>query len=130
MAYLLDTNIVIHAVDGSPSVLEKMAELGGEIVLSSLCYAELQRGYADPLLGPRHRARLEVLLRRIPIIAFDRAAADAYGLVIAQLGFIRGRDFDRMIAAHAISTRSILVTNNAADFQDIPNLSLESWATA
>lgn len=129
MAYLLDTNIVIHAVDGSPTVLEKMAEFGGEIALSSLCYAELQRGYADPLLGPRHRARLEVLLRRIPIIAFDRAAADAYGLIIAQLGFIRGRDFDRMIAAHAISTRSILVTNNAGDFKDIPNLSLENWAT-
>jgi len=54
VAYLLDTNIVIHAVDGSPSVLEKMAELGGEIVLSSLCYAELQRGYRlrDRVLRP------------------------------------------------------------------------------
>jgi tRNA(fMet)-specific endonuclease VapC len=32
-----------------------------------------------------------------------------------------------MIAAHAISTGSILVTANAADFRDIPELTLENW---
>jgi tRNA(fMet)-specific endonuclease VapC len=36
-------------------------------------------------------------------------------------------DYDRMIAAHAISSRSILVTNNLADFSDIPGLSMEKW---
>jgi tRNA(fMet)-specific endonuclease VapC len=33
---------------------------------------------------------------------------------------------NRMIAAHAISD-SILVTNNQADFHDIPGLSMENW---
>jgi tRNA(fMet)-specific endonuclease VapC len=33
-----------------------------------------------------------------------------------------------MIAAHAISSDSILVTNNKADFRDIPGLAMESWA--
>jgi tRNA(fMet)-specific endonuclease VapC len=33
-----------------------------------------------------------------------------------------------MIAAHSISTRSILVTNNASDFADIPGLTLENWS--
>jgi tRNA(fMet)-specific endonuclease VapC len=32
-----------------------------------------------------------------------------------------------MIAAHAISSHSILVTNNLADFSDIPGLSTENW---
>ena len=32
-----------------------------------------------------------------------------------------------MIAAHAISSDSILVTNNKADFRDIPGLSMENW---
>lgn len=38
-----------------------------------------------------------------------------------------GARFDRMIAAHAIATSSVLVTDNAADFQDIPALKIENW---
>jgi tRNA(fMet)-specific endonuclease VapC len=51
----------------------------------------------------------------------------AYGWIIAQCGWARGRDFDRMIAAHAISSGSILVTDNETDFRDIPGLSMENW---
>ncbi|HEX4294472.1 MAG TPA: hypothetical protein VHZ29_10080 [Rhizomicrobium sp.] len=37
------------------------------------------------------------------MLAFDAAAAEAYGYIIAALGWVRGRDFDRMIAAHEIA---------------------------
>jgi predicted nucleic acid-binding protein len=33
---------------------------------------------------------------------------------------VKGRDFDRMVAAHAISARAVLVTNHSGDFRDIP----------
>jgi tRNA(fMet)-specific endonuclease VapC len=46
---------------------------------------------------------------------------------LRKCGLARGRDYDRMIAAHAISSDSILVTNNNADFGDIPGLSVENW---
>jgi tRNA(fMet)-specific endonuclease VapC len=42
---------------------------------------------------------------------------------------VKGRDYDRMIAAHAIASRSVLVTDNEADFRDIPGLAIENWAT-
>jgi tRNA(fMet)-specific endonuclease VapC len=42
---------------------------------------------------------------------------------------VKGRDFDRMIAAHALSTASVLVTKNVSDFRDIPGLTIESWKT-
>ena len=128
MAYLIDTNIAIYARDGTDAVLAKLAEHDGEVLLSALSLAELQRGvYRHPSLTAIRQARLEVLLRGLPVLPFDASAAVAYGRIIAQCGWARGRDYDRMIAAHAISSHSILVTNNLADFTDIPGLSTENW---
>jgi tRNA(fMet)-specific endonuclease VapC len=126
--YLIDTNIAIHARDGTDTVLDKLAQHGGEVLLSALSLAELQRSiYRDSNFTAIRHARLEVLLRGLPVLPFDAAAAVAYGQIIAQCGWTRGRDYDRMIAAHAISSGCILVTNNEADFRDIPDLSIENW---
>ena len=123
-----DTNIAIHARDGTDAVLDKLAEHDGEVLLSALSLAELQRGvYRDPSLRAIRQARLEALLRGLPVLPFDATAALAYGRIIAQCGWVRGRDFDRMIAAHAISSNSVLVTDNTADFSDVPGLSMENW---
>ncbi len=73
------------------------------------------------------QARLSLLLPSLTVLPFDLAAALAYGRIIAQCGWAKGRDFDRMIAAHAIATSSVLVTDNAGDFQDIPGLKTEIW---
>jgi len=128
MAYLIDTNIAIHARDGTETVLEKLAEHDGEVLLSALSLAELQRGlYRDPAFTALRQARLEVLLRGMPVLPFDASAAQAYGRIIAQCGWVRGRDYDRMIAGHAISSGSVLVTDNDGDFRDIPGLSIENW---
>jgi tRNA(fMet)-specific endonuclease VapC len=128
VAYLIDTNIAIHARDGTDAVLDKLAEHDGAVLLSALSLAELQRGiYRSPADTVIRRMRLDVLLRHVPVLPFDAAAAEAYGVIIAQCGWVRGRDFDRMIAAHAISTHSALVTDNVADFRDIPGLEVENW---
>jgi tRNA(fMet)-specific endonuclease VapC len=93
-----------------------------------LSLAELQRGvFKDPKYTALRQARLEVLLRGIPVIPFDGPAALAYGRIIAQCGWAKGRDFDRMIAAHAISSGAVLVTDNETDFRDIPGLKVENW---
>ncbi len=128
MPYLIDTNIAIHARDGTDKVLDNLAQHDGEVLLSALSLAELQRGiYRDSKFTAIRQARLEVLLRGLPVLPFDAPAAVAYGRIIAQCGWARGRDYDRMIAAHAISSGCIFVTNNEADFRDIPGLSIENW---
>ena len=128
MAYLIDTNIAIHARDGTDAVLDRLTDHDGKVLLSALSLAELQRGlYRDPAFTALRQVRLEILLRGIPVLPFDASAAQAYGRIIAQCGWARGRDYDRMIAAHAISSGSILVTDNEADFRDIPGLSMEHW---
>lgn len=128
MPYLIDTNIAIHAINGEDRVIDKFIEHDGEILISVLSVAELQRGvYKHPLYTALRKARMDILLRNIPILPFDTAAAEAYGQIIAQCGWVKGRDFDRMIAAHALATASIMVTANTRDFRDVPGLMLQDW---
>lgn len=72
--------------------------------------------------APGH-ALLSAFVELVPILPFDDRAAVAY----ASLPFRRAR-FDRLIAAHALSLGLTLVTNNEADFADIPGLRVENWA--
>jgi len=130
VAYLIDTNLAIHARDGTDVVLDHLARHEGAILLSALSLAELQRGLTkEPRYTALRSARLEVLLRDIPVLPFDAEAANAYGRIIAQCGWTKGRDFDRMVAGHAIATSSVLITDNGKDFRDIPGLTVENWAT-
>jgi len=62
------------------------------------------------------------LFERVPVMSFDRMAAVRY----ATMPFRPGR-FDRLIAAHALSLRATLVTNNPSEFNDIPALQMENW---
>jgi tRNA(fMet)-specific endonuclease VapC len=68
------------------------------------------------------------ILQSVPVLAFDAATVETYGQIIAQIGWARRKDFDRLIGAHALATGCTLVTANASDFADIPGLSLKSWA--
>lgn len=128
MAYHIDTNIAIHARDGFEPVLDKLLKNDGAIYLSALSVAELQRGfYAKSPDAPLRRERLKKLLQFIPVLSFDTAAAEAYGAIIAQIGWSKSRDLDRLIAGHAIAARAILVTANTADFIGVPGLTTENW---
>ena len=128
LAYLVDTNIAIYASEGLEPVLKKFIEHEGMILLSALSLAELQRGlYSDPSLTSLRQERLETLLRVVSVLPFDARAAEAYGRIIMQIGRTKKRDFDRMIAAHAMVSESVLVTANVADFADVPGLTIENW---
>lgn len=125
---MVDTNIAIHAMDGMDAILDRFVANEGNIVLSALSLTELQRGvYKQPLHTALRKARMDILIRSIPVLPYDARAAEIYGQIIAQCGWLKGRDFDRMIAAHAIASTSVLVTNNLSDFRDIPGLMVEDW---
>ena len=130
MAFLIDTNIAIHIRDGHETVVKNFNLNAGSVMMSALTMAELQRGvFKYPANTAIRQSRLKTMLEYIPVLPFDTAAAEAYGEIISLCGWVKGRDFDRMIAAHAISARAVLVTNNARDFHDIPRLSVENWAS-
>ena len=128
MAYLLDTNVAIHLRDGDPRISAEVAALDDAILLSIVTRVELEGGvHRDAADAPARRARLDTLLRAIPVLAFDDAAAEAYAAIVASAGYSRRKLLDRMIAAHALVHRATLVTMNADDFRDIAGLELLAW---
>jgi len=66
----------------------------------------------------------------IEISAYDDVVAQHYGVIRAHLerqGTAIG-SLDMLIAAHALSQNSLLITNNESEFKRIPNLKIENWA--
>lgn len=128
MAYVLDTNVVIHLRDGHALVAEKIAALDDAVVMSIVTRVELEGGvYRDPEQAVSRRARLDVILSAIPALAFDVAAADAYAGIVARQDYSSRKLLGRMIAAQALVHRATLVTMNKEDFSAIPGLKLLMW---
>jgi tRNA(fMet)-specific endonuclease VapC len=83
-------------------------------------FAEVAHG-SERGLAPSPKA-LELLVRQMPVLPFDEVAARAY----ARLPFERG-NFDRLLAAHALSRGLALISRNTKHFGSLPNLQVEDW---
>ena len=128
MAYILDTNVAIHLRDGDASITAKTGGLEGPILLSVISRVELEGGvYRDPTTSTVRRTRLDLILRALPIVAFDDAAADAYRGIVETSGYSRRKLIDRMIAAQALVHRATLVTCHGDDFRDVLGLKMLEW---
>lgn len=128
MAFLLDTDVAIHLRDGDSAITAKVGALDDAVLMSIITRVELEGGvYREPDHAQVRRARLDAILAAIPTIAFDDAAADACGAIVARAGYSRRKLLDRMIAAQALIHRSTLVTINAGGYADVPRLSLLAW---
>lgn len=127
-AFLLDTNVLIGLRDGDPTVTNRVLALDGAILMSIVSRVELEGGvHRDPSQAGLRSPRLDAILAALPVLAFDDAAADAHRVIMESAGYSRRKLLDRMIAAQALVHRATLVTQNPADFQDVPGLDLLAW---
>lgn len=122
--FLLDSDICIYALLGrSKALRERLGEQPeGTVAISAVTLAEVGVGYGAAIDTV---PELKAFLTQVEVLPFDNSAARVY----AALPFRRG-SFDRLIGAHALATRRTLVTNNEADFADIPGLKIENWTKA
>ncbi len=130
---LLDINICIYIINTKPAgVLQRFQQYRlGDIGVCSVVAAELAYGVAKSG-SSRNREALEMFLAPITILPFDEAAVWAYGKLRAELermGTPIG-SLDTMIAAHALSQQSLLVTNNTREFFKVPGLQLDNWTVS
>jgi tRNA(fMet)-specific endonuclease VapC len=110
-------------------VLQRFREYRmGEIGICSVVAAELAYGVAKSG-STRNRQALEMFLAPLMNLPFDEDAIWAYGELRAELerkGTPIG-SLDTMIAAHALSLRCTLVTNNTREFAKVAGLTLDNW---
>lgn len=120
--YLIDANSAVYAMDvGNEALVERIGRCEeGSIAISVISYAEV--AYGTYVGKPPPPEVLEAFVTEIPLLPFDEQAAREY----AKLPFKRAR-FDRLLAAHALSIGATVITNNVADFADVPGLSVENW---
>lgn len=123
MKYLLDSNVIIALVmNDDEGVVRRAAECeAGDMVTSAIAYAEVVYGSVNS--KPPAVEQLRAFVEEVPVLDFDFKAAQAY----ATLPFRRA-SYDRLIAAHALSHGLVVVTDNEADFADVPGLAVENWA--
>ena len=130
MSYMLDTNICIHLMRHTQSVLDGFSEINdSNITISSITLAELEFGICNSQSYEKNRIKLISFLPLVDVLSFDDIAAVDYGIIRADLqkkGMVIGQ-LDMLIAAHARSRNLILVTNNRSEFERVEGLSVIDW---
>lgn len=110
-------------------MLDRFAKLDQDDVwLSAIVAAELRFGVAK-LASPRFSATVEAWLDGFEIRPWPLQATHHYAQIRCELEKM-GKPIggmDLMIAAHAISEQSILITNNAKEFHRVSSLAVEEW---
>ncbi|WP_454817123.1 PIN domain-containing protein [Labrys neptuniae] len=127
---MLDTNIVsdlIRHPDGKAA--RHIAGIGDHgLAVSIITACELRFGAVKRGSG-RLQERVEAILQRLTILAFDVPADGKYADIRAALeraGTPIGPN-DLLTAAHASAAGIPLVTANIDEFARIPDLVLENW---
>jgi tRNA(fMet)-specific endonuclease VapC len=118
----LDTDICVYLfADAYPKLSERVAaQDAGVLAVSTVTFAELALG--SNIGKPPPMEVLERFVSEVRLLDFDGAAARAY----ARLPFKRA-NFNRLLAAHALSIGAVVITNNEDDFADVPGLKVENW---
>lgn len=132
--YLLDTNTVSYIVRGrSANARAMLSALKEDEVacISSITEAEIRYGLTKNASAHVLRAAVEAFLAKIKVLPWGRDEARAYGELRAKLetaGKSLG-NLDMLIAAHAISTGAVLVTNDRVLLKVESLRGAVNWAT-
>lgn len=131
MGYLIDTNLWIEVERGKLSAADLHAITQQvPVYLSPINLAEIRFGIelmSDPNQKQRAAAALK-RMRRKPLLRITGETAQVFGVLAAALTKKgRGADFriqDLWLASQAVQREFTLLTGNAKDFVDIPDLKL------
>jgi len=130
--WLLDTNIFIPALNGRPSVRDRLnrATDAGEVVTSVLVLGELLHGAQCSKRSVENVRAVEKEVSRIRILPVTEAISRRFAdlKTTLRLQGIAKSDVDLLIATTALEHSATLVSNDSALLAgDVPGLAVESW---
>ena len=135
MIWLLDTNVLIHSLNGIEPVRSRLNALPmtDRAVTSVLVLAELMYGVERSARRDANLLLLDRELSAMEIVPVTPAAARRFGRLKAGLrvrGLTKG-DIDLLLAATALELGATLVSNDQALLDGtIPELRVENWTGA
>jgi tRNA(fMet)-specific endonuclease VapC len=126
---MLDTDISSYIIRKRPeSLLERFQKHAEILCVSVVTAAELQFG-AEKAGRPALKVLVNEYLERLPILDWTQGVVADYARIrtaLERVGKPIG-NMDLLIAAHAVSESSTLVTNNLRHFEHVPGLKVEVW---
>lgn len=127
--FMLDTDISSYIIKRRPATLaEKFQKQADSLCVSVMTAAELRFG-AEKAGRPQLAELVEAFLNRLAILEWTEDVCVHYARIrtaLEQAGKPIG-NMDLLIAAHAVSQRMTLVTNNLRHFSQVPGLKVEVW---
>jgi tRNA(fMet)-specific endonuclease VapC len=129
MRYLIDTDWVIHYLNGREDIVQRLDELKEQgLGLSMISLAELYEGIYYSTDPDGNERDLQDFLQGVNVVGIDEETCKVFG---RQRGRLRAAgktvgDFDLIIGATALQHNAILLTNNRRHFELIEGLQLES----
>lgn len=129
MIWLLDTNVLIHAVRGRPPGVRAhlQRQSPDDVAVSSITIAELWYGAEKSVNPARKREAWRAVLEPFQVVAFDRDAAEHHARIRYLLRHTPIGERDLLIASIALAHDLTLITHNAGEFSRVPRLRVEDW---
>ena len=129
MGFLIDTNLWVAVERGKISAADIHAITGQQpIYISPVNLAEIRFGI-ELMTNARQKQRAMAALRRMrrkPLLRISGETAEVFGVVAAKLTKLgRGASLriqDLWLASQALQRDFTLLTDNAKDFKDVPDL--------
>lgn len=132
--YLLDTNILIEFMNGNPSVVGRVLNVGiDHCCMSVISLHELYFGayYAKTKKEEyfvNEMKRINKLLERFTVLPLPEKA-DGYGqikIALRQAGKLAD-EFDMIIGGQALTTGLTVISDNIKHFEPMTGVKVENW---
>jgi tRNA(fMet)-specific endonuclease VapC len=127
---MLDTDISSYIIKRRPvSLLTRFHKHADSLCVSAMTAAELRFG-AEKAGRAELTDLVEAYLERLAILDWTASVSVFYArarAAVERIGKPIG-NMDLLIAAHALSLRATVVTNNIKHFSMVPGLKIEVWS--